>query len=102
MYKRQILAPLLEFLRSRNNVRILGNNHMLQETSRLPTVAVHTARPATTIARDLAHHGIMAGAGDFYATRTINAMGYDPQLGVLRLSFVHYTSNTEIEKLLEV
>ena len=100
-HENRMLAPLLEFLRNRKNVRILGNNHILQGACRLPTIALDTARPATSIARDLAHHGIMAGAGDFYATRTINAMGCDPQLGVLRLSFVHYTSDTEIEILMK-
>ena len=95
------LAPLLEFLRSRNDVRILGNNHIQTSTGRVPTVAVHAARPAEAIARDLADHGIMAGAGDFYAMRTIGALGCDPKEGVLRLSFVHYTTDTEVEQLMK-
>ena len=43
----------------------------------------------------------MAGAGDFYATRTIDALGCDPQEGVLRLSFVHYTTSSEVEQLMK-
>ena len=95
------LAPLLEFLRSRNDVRILGNNHTQTSTGRVPTVAVHAARPAEAIARELADHGIMAGAGDFYAMRTIRALGCDPEEGVLRLSFVHYTTDAEVEQLMK-
>jgi selenocysteine lyase/cysteine desulfurase len=95
------LAPLLEFLRSRNDVRILGNNHTQTQTGRVPTVAVHAARPAEAIASDLADHGIMAGAGDFYAMRTIRALGCDPEEGVLRLSFVHYTTDAEVEQLMK-
>ena len=95
------LAPLLEFLRSRNDVRILGNNHIQTSTGRVPTVALHAARPAEAIARDLADHGIMAGAGDFYAMRTIRALGCDPEEGVLRLSFVHYTTDAEVEHLMK-
>ena len=95
------LAPLLEFLRSRNDVRILGNNHIQTSTGRVPTVALHAARPAEAIARDLADHGIMAGAGDFYAMRTIRALGCDPEEGVLRLSFVHYTTDAEVEQLMK-
>ena len=95
------LAPLLEFLRSRNDVRILGNNHTQTSTGRVPTVAVYAARPAEAIARELADHGIMAGAGDFYAMRTIRALGCDPEEGVLRLSFVHYTTDAEVEQLMK-
>ena len=64
-------------------------------------MAVHATRPAEVIARDLADHGIMAGAGDFYAMRTIGALGCDPKEGVLRLSFVHYTTDTEVEQLMK-
>ncbi|TNF63232.1 MAG: nitrogen fixation protein NifS, partial [Rhodobacteraceae bacterium] len=52
------------------------------------------------VAADLARHGIMCGGGDFYAQRPLAAMGVDPERGVLRLSFVHYTSKAEIDKLL--
>jgi len=95
------LAPLLEFLRCRNDVRILGNNHIHTPTSRVPTVAICAARPAEAIARDLADHGIMVGAGDFYAVRTIGALGCDPKEGVLRLSFVHYTTDAEVVQLMK-
>jgi selenocysteine lyase/cysteine desulfurase len=40
----------------------------------------------------------MAGGGDFYAHRPLRAMGIDPAHGVLRLSFVHYTSVAEVER----
>ena len=42
----------------------------------------------------------MAGGGDFYAVRALQAMGIDPDSGVLRLSFTHYTSGEEIDHLL--
>ena len=100
-HEEKALAPLLEFLRSRNDVRILGNNHIQTPTDRVPTVAVHAARPAADIAGDLANHGIMAGAGNFYSMRTISALGCDPKEGVLRLSFVHYTTIAEVEQLMK-
>jgi selenocysteine lyase/cysteine desulfurase len=43
----------------------------------------------------------MAGGGDFYAQRPLSAMGIDPDKGVLRLSFVHYTSPSEVEQLMK-
>ena len=42
----------------------------------------------------------MAGDGDFYGGRIIEAMGERPEHGLLRLSFVHYTSESEITQLL--
>jgi selenocysteine lyase/cysteine desulfurase len=100
-YEDKTLAPLLDWLRGRNDLRILGNDHIATATGRVPTVALHTNRPAAAIATDLAAHGVMAGAGDFYAVRTIGALGCDPEAGVLRLSFVHYTSADEIQQLIK-
>jgi selenocysteine lyase/cysteine desulfurase len=64
-------------------------------------VAVETGRPGEDLAERLAPHGIMAGGGDFYAVRPLRAMGVDPAKGVLRLSFVHYTSPAEVDRLIE-
>jgi selenocysteine lyase/cysteine desulfurase len=63
-------------------------------------VAVECARPGEAVAAELAPHGIMAGGGDFYAVRPLGAMGVDPAKGVLRLSFVQYTSKAEIDRLI--
>jgi selenocysteine lyase/cysteine desulfurase len=95
------LAPLLDFLGSRNDARILGSGTLGGATGRVPTVALHTARSAAAIAEALAGHGVMAGAGDFYAVRTIGAMGCDADAGVLRLSFVHYTTDAEVRQLMD-
>ncbi len=95
------LAPLLDFLGNRNDVRILGSARVDGATGRVPTVALHTARPAEGVADTLAAHGVMAGAGDFYAVRTIGAMGCDANAGVLRLSFVHYTTDDEVTQLMK-
>jgi len=92
------MRPLLDYLRGRNDVRILGPD---RPEGRAPTIALHHARPGEELAHDLATHRIMAGGGDFYAPRAIEAMGVDPAHGVLRLSFLHYTAPTEIDQLIE-
>jgi len=97
----RVLVPLLDFLGNRNDVRILGSDRIDGATGRVPTVALHTARPAADVADALAAHGVMAGAGDFYAVRTIGAMGCDADAGVLRLSFVHYTTEAEVVQLMK-
>jgi selenocysteine lyase/cysteine desulfurase len=42
----------------------------------------------------------MAGGGTFYADRALAAQGVDLNHGVLRLSFVHYTSEEELDRLI--
>ena len=92
-----LLQPLLDAVKDRNSVRLIGP---AQAEGRAPTVALALNRPAFDVAEALAAHGIMAGGGDFYAGRALSAMGVDPEQGVLRLSFTHYTNKAEIDQLL--
>ena len=92
-----LLQPLLDALKARNSVRLLGPD---QARGRAPTVAVALNRAGFDVAADLSRHGIMAGGGDFYAGRALKAMGVDADKGVLRLSFTHYTSKAEVDQLL--
>ena len=94
----RLLQPVLDYLRARNGVRLLGPS---DAGLRAPTVAVELREPGGAAAERLAAHGIMAGGGDFYAVRALKACGVDPEKGVLRLSFVHYTSDDEIAQLME-
>ncbi|SEL31535.1 cysteine desulfurase family protein, VC1184 subfamily [Roseovarius nanhaiticus] len=96
-HEEALLQPLLDYASSRNSVRLIGPG---DAAGRAPTVALRTDRPGEEVARDLSHYGIMAGGGDFYAVRALRAMGVDPAHGVLRLSFVHYTSPAEVDKLM--
>ena len=92
-----LLSPLLEAVRTRNDVRLLGPS---EPTNRAPTVALSIGRSAEEAAAALAEHGVMAGGGDFYAVRALSAMGVPEHEGVLRLSFTHYTSADEIDQLI--
>ena len=92
-----LLQPLLDFLKARNSVRLIGPD---AAAAKAPTVAVELPGPGVRAAEALARHGIMAGGGDFYGVRPLQAMGVDPAKGVLRLSFVHYTSRDDIDRLL--
>ncbi|UWQ80800.1 aminotransferase class V-fold PLP-dependent enzyme [Leisingera sp. S132] len=94
----KLLQPLLDAVKDRNDLRLLGPS---TAGNRAPTVALALSRAAEPVAAQLAEHGIMAGGGDFYAVRALEAMGIDPAEGVLRISFTHYTSGAEIAKLIE-
>jgi selenocysteine lyase/cysteine desulfurase len=94
-HETRLLAPLLDWLAGRNGVRVLGP---ATAEGRVPTVSILTARPGEAVAAALAPHGIMAGGGHFYAVRPLEALGIDPEHGVLRLSFVHYTREDEVAR----
>ncbi|MFZ5963931.1 aminotransferase class V-fold PLP-dependent enzyme [Thalassococcus sp. BH17M4-6] len=93
----RLLQPLLDALSDRNTLRLLGP---ARAEDRAPTVAVDLGRPAEPVAAELASHGIMAGGGDFYAVRALKALGVDHDKGVLRMSFVHYTTEDEVARLI--
>lgn len=93
----RILQPLLDYFASKNSVRLLGPK---DARKRAPTVAVALEGSGEDAAAALAPHGINAGGGDFYAVRPLEAMGVDLSKGVLRLSFVHYTTQAEIDHLI--
>lgn len=93
----KLLQPLLDYLAARNDIRLLGPR---RAEGRAPTVAIACQRPGEALAADLAPHGIMAGGGDFYAVRALEALGIDPGHGVLRMSFTHYTTEAEVAKLI--
>ena len=94
----QLMQPLLDFLGARNSVRLIGPREAVR---RAPTVAVALQGPAAPVAEALTAHKVMAGGGDFYAVRPLEALGIAPAQGVLRLSFVHYTSEAEVTQLIE-
>lgn len=97
--EKALLAPLLDYLRQRNDVRVLGPT---DPAERAPTVALHPKnKPAEAVLEGLTARGIAAGVSNFYAYRLVQALGIDPETGVLRLSFVHYTAPEEIDKLIK-
>ena len=97
-HETEIMPPLLEWATSKNSVRLLGP---VDAELRAPTVALDIKQSPKDVAAKLARKGIMAGSGDFYAVRALEAHGIDTSKGVLRLSYVHYTNRAEIEKLVD-
>lgn len=98
VHETKLLQPLLDVVRDRNAVRLLGPS---DATKRAPTVALDLGKAAEPVASELAEYGVMAGGGDFYAVRALEAHGIDPGQGVLRLSFTHYTSDEDMNRLMD-
>lgn len=94
-----LLARLLDYLCRRDDVRLLGPADASRRASTVSLVPLRRAPLELVV--ELAEHGIMAGAGNFYAVRLLEAMGVDPQRGALRVSFVHYTSPDDVARLID-
>jgi len=94
-------ARLLDYLRSRTDVRLIGPEHA--GTSRVGTVSfVHSRKSSEEITEVVDGSGIAIRHGHMYAYHLCEAMGLDPEDGVVRVSFVHYNTPEEIERLIEV
>jgi selenocysteine lyase/cysteine desulfurase len=97
-HERKLLGRLLQFLTDRDDVRVVGPT---DATLRAPTVSIlPLGRSVTTVAASLMESGMMVGYGDFYAPRLLEEMGIPLDPGVLRMSFIHYTTEGEIERLI--
>lgn len=92
---------LIEYLRSRTDVRIIGPDH--GDRSRVGTISfVHDGRTSREITEVVDASGIAIRHGHMYAYHLCESLGMDPDDGVVRVSMVHYNTPEEIERLIEV
>ena len=99
--ERPLQARLLEYLRSRDDVRIIGPAD--DGTSRVGTISfVHTTKSSAEITAAVDRSGIGIRHGHMYAYHLCEAAGLDPEDGVVRTSLVHYNTPEEIERLIGV
>jgi len=97
-HEKMLLQRLFGFLKSRKDLQILGP---VGEEGRVPTVSVIPRNKALKeVYTKLTEHKLMLGIGDFYAVRPLMDMGIPRPPGVLRISFLHYTSTEEIDQLI--
>ncbi len=94
----QLLGPMVQMLDDRSDVRVLGPT---DPHTRVPTVAFATERDAGDVVRSLSESKVMASSGHFYARRLVEALGQPANPGVVRLSFVHYTSASEVAQAMD-
>ena len=92
-----LMMPLLDWLKNSNRVRLIGPD---TPQGRAPTIALALNEPGNDAAARLAGHNIIASGGHFYAYRLMQALKIAPDHGVLRVSFVHYTTPDEISTLI--
>ena len=89
---------LWESLSRINGVRLYGPPPNVERT---PTVSFIVKNVASTeVARRLSQRGLFASHGDFYAQTVADRLGLQPE-GLVRVGCACYTSDEEIERLIE-
>ena len=97
-HETRLLDRLLRYVAGRDDVRVAGPT---DATRRAPTVSiVPLRRPIADVAESLVQSRMMVGVGDFYAPRLLEEMRIPVEPGVLRMSFIHYNTEEEIQRLI--
>jgi selenocysteine lyase/cysteine desulfurase len=98
-HENELLEELLHFLRSRDDIQIIGTETSI---NRAPIVSfIPKNKNIKKVYASLIEHKLMLGLGNFYAFRPLMEMQIPTDPGVIRISFVHYTSKEEIEQLIK-
>jgi|SRR3989344_118253 len=93
---------LLNYLSEQRSVRILGYS-TLNKAQRFPVISfVVNNKSSKEVVDHLIRHRIATNNGHFYAIRLLKAIGVkDVDDGVVRLSFLHYNTQEEIERVIK-
>lgn len=98
-HENSLLKHLLDFLKSRDDIQIVGPENI---ENRAPIVSIIPKnKNIKKVYADLTKHKLMLGIGHFYAVRPLIDMNIEQQPGVIRISFLHYTSMEEMNQLIE-
>ena len=100
-HENQLAAPLLDYLSQHAEIRLIGKAHT-RDNDRAPTIAFKPLKQSSeALTHKLQDDGIGTEHGHFYAYRLLNDLGLEPEDGVVRLSLVHYSSQGEVERILQ-
>ncbi len=99
-HEARLAAKLVANLRARPGLRLYGQKRT--GDGRLAPVIAFTiaGRRSSEIAAELNRRNIAIGHGDFWARRCIEALGLDPEEGVLRIGLAHYNDDGDIDRLI--
>ena len=100
-HEQEITNPILEYISNRKDLKLIGKNKIVNK-NRAPTIAF-TSRNNTSkhLSEILVKNKIATRNDNFYAWRCLNALGIDPNDGVIRLSLVHYNNLDDSNKLIQ-
>lgn len=100
-YEQPLTARFIEFLNSKTKVKVWGSREITR--SRLPTISFsHTEKSPAEIASKIDSHQIGVKTGHMASYRLMEKLGLDPNSGVVRVSFSHYNSIEEVNRLISI
>lgn len=96
-----IAERLLEYLRSRDDCRIIGIDRG-DDPRRVPTISfVVEGQDAGEIAKKMDAYGIAIRFGDFHARRLMEYLELTDNSGCVRVSMTHYNTVEEVDALVK-
>ena len=99
-HERRVMERFIGFASNRRGVRLIGRASG-DPALRAPTLSLALSQHAPgDIANGLAQMDIGVGHGHFYSHRAVQALGIDPNVGVLRISMCHYNTVQEVDRLI--
>jgi cysteine desulfurase family protein (TIGR01976 family) len=94
-----IAERLLQYLRSRNDCRVIGFDHG-DDPRRVPTISfVVDGQDSGEIARKIDAYNIAIRYGDFHARRLVEYLDLTDNNGCVRVSMTHYNTLDEVDAL---
>ena len=101
-YERTISERLIPGLLAIPGVTVWGITDPTRMAERTPTVALTVAGwSPNDLATELGRRGIFTWDGDFYAVNLVERLGLVESGGLLRVGFVHYNTQAEVDVLLD-
>ncbi|NUM77832.1 cysteine desulfurase-like protein [candidate division KSB1 bacterium] len=102
-YERTLSQKLIAGLQAISGVRVFGITDAKRYHQRTPTVAMRMEKHSPqAVAERLGEENIYVWDGNFYALEVITRLGYEDKGGVVRIGLVHYNTEEEIDRMLEV
>ncbi len=100
-HEETLSAKFLDFVRSKPSIRLIGTSSS-EKDRRAPTFAFSVeGRKSAKIPPLLEPYKVAVSSGNFYAYRLTQALGYDPDDGVIRASMVQYNDHDEVDLLIK-
>jgi cysteine desulfurase family protein (TIGR01976 family) len=100
-HEEALSARLLDFLDSRNDVRVIGSS-AADRACRVPTISFKVdGKDSAEIVRQADAASIGIRYGDFASRRLVETLGLAPGNGVVRASLVHYNTLAEVDRLID-
>ena len=100
-WERPLLERLIGYLSEKPGVRLIGPTET--GPARVGTVSfVHRSISSRQIAAAVDETEVAIRHGHMYAWHLCQALGLDPEDGVVRVSFVHYNTLQEIDRLIDI